>query len=358
MNYKIGKLEALFLILIVMTNKILLNMPKEIIKEAKTGAPANLIFTCIICILLVLLICKLFKKFPNEDIIDISYYLGKKPLQILLSVGFTLLFSIIILTVIYEFTNLLQVIYFPNTPTELILLFFLVAIAVANKVGFRAIIKTNTIVVALILLSLIIILGGTINNLNLNRLNPILGQNINQTFIKGLSNIYAYGGLVYLFFILPFLKDKNKFKSISVIAILISGLFLIFTTITLLSLFPFILNSEELMSMYVLTRCIEFGEFFQRTDAAFIFLWIISAFSYLSVSHLFLSNIFRKTTQCKEANVYQYSFLGIFFGLFVLFKNQVIVKFLETIVYKYLILALLGLSLIILIFANIKRKDC
>ena len=43
MNSKIGKSQAILLILIVMINKILLNMPKEIIKQSQTGAPINII---------------------------------------------------------------------------------------------------------------------------------------------------------------------------------------------------------------------------------------------------------------------------------------------------------------------------
>ena len=75
MNYKIGKLEAIFLIIIVMMNKILLNIPKEIIKQSKTGAPVNVIFITFLALIITYIICKLLKKFPNEDIIDISYWL-------------------------------------------------------------------------------------------------------------------------------------------------------------------------------------------------------------------------------------------------------------------------------------------
>lgn len=357
MSYKLGKYQAILLILIVMINKILLNMPKEIIKQSKTGAPVNIIFTCIISIILVLFICKMFKKFPNEDIIDISEYVGKKPLKFIVGLLFEALFTLILLTVIYEFSTLLQKVYFPKTPLALILLIFLASIGFANKVGFKSIIKTNTIIVILILISLIVILGGTVKNLNFNRLFPLFGTNFQNTFLAGTQNIFAYGNLLYLFFIIPFLKDKKDFKLVGLISTIVSGLFLLFTSITLLSLFPFIVNSEEIMSMYLLTRCIEFGTFLQRTDAIFIFLWIISAFSYLSISLMFMNNIFKKLSKCKESSSFSYSFLGIIFGLIMLFQNQSLFTFLQTVLYKYVILSLLGISLIVLIFANLKRKD-
>jgi len=357
MDFKINKFPAIALILIVMINKILLNIPKEIIKQSQTGAPINIIFTCILAIILTIIISKLFKKFPEEDIIDISQFVGKKPLQIIIGLTFILLFSTIIVTVIYEFTNLLQVIYFPNTPVHLILLSFIICMALANKTGLKSILKTNSIIVVLILLSLIVIFAGTIKNLHLTRIYPILGTNLNNTFIKGSGNIFAYGGLLYLFFLSPLLKNKKDFTKIAVISITISGLFLLFTVTILLSIFPFITHSEESLSMYILTRCIEFGRFIQRTDAIFIMLWIISAFSYLSISLHFINMIFGKITNCTESNNYSYSFLGIFYALIILFQNQSILKFLETTFYKYFIISILGISLIILFIANLKRKE-
>lgn len=356
MEFKIGKYQAISLILIVMVNKILLNIPKEIIKQSQTGAAINVIFTCILALLITLFICSLVKKFPDEDIIDISKFVGKKPLQVLLGIAYILLFSTIIITVIYEFTNLLQVIYFPTTSVYLLLLSFLIPMAVASKTGFKAILKTNSIITIFILLSLIVIFLGTIANLKITRIYPILGTNINNTFIKGSSNIFSYGGLIYLFFLSPLLKNKKDFKKIAIISILISGLFLLFTITILLTIFPFITHSEEILSMYLLTRCIEFGEFIQRTDAIFIFLWIISAFSYLSISLNFINIIFEKLTNCNKSKSYSYSFLGIFFAIIILFQNQSLFKFLETSFYKYFILGLLFISLIILVIGNIKKK--
>ena len=327
MNLKIGKLEAIFLVLIVMINKILLNIPKEIIKQSGTGSPVNIIFTSILILIITLLICKLFQKFPNEDIIDISKYVGKKPLQIILGTLLLILFTMIITSVIYEFTTLLQIIYFPNTPISLILLIFLGCMGVANKTGFKSIVKANSVIIPIILLSLVVIFAGILKNLNLNRLYPILGQNVKTTFLEGSQNIFAYGGLLYLFFIVPFLKNKQDFKKVA------------------------------LISMYLLTRCIELGKFLQRTDAIFVFLWIISAFSYLSISLMFMSNIFGKLTECKESRNFSYSFLGIFFSIITLFQNQTFFKLLSTTIYKYSILGILLLCFIILIIGNIKRKE-
>ena len=357
MNYKIGKLEGICLIIIVMMNKILLNIPKEIIKQSKTGAPVNILFTGILAIILVLIFIKLFKKFPNEDIIDISKFLGKKPLQLIIGFSYIILFSLVILTVIYKFTDLLKMLYFPSTPVLLIFIAFFVCIGFANKIGFRGIVKANTIISVILLISLAIILYGTFENYNTNRLYPILGQNIYTTFIKGSQNLFAYSGILYLFLINPLIKNKSDFKKISIISILISEFFLLLTSITLIMLFPFISYSEELMSMYLLTRNIIFGKFFQRIEAVFIFLWLIAAFSYLSISLMFLTIILKKLINCKETNTLQYSILGILLGIILIFHNQTLFTFLEITFYKYLVLGLIISSTFLLLLANLKKKN-
>lgn len=63
MNFKIGKFQAVSLILIVMINKILLNLPKEVIKQSKTGAPITIIYVGILSLLVALFISFYLKNF-------------------------------------------------------------------------------------------------------------------------------------------------------------------------------------------------------------------------------------------------------------------------------------------------------
>lgn len=62
---KIGYIEAIALITIVMINKIILNTPKDIIANTGPSAWLNVIFISIISILVVYLISHLLKNFPR-----------------------------------------------------------------------------------------------------------------------------------------------------------------------------------------------------------------------------------------------------------------------------------------------------
>lgn len=81
---KIGNIEAIALILTVMINHIILNLPKNIINSTSSGAIMNVIFISIIAIVIALFICKLLKNFPLLDIFDIAKFLGGKLLKTIL----------------------------------------------------------------------------------------------------------------------------------------------------------------------------------------------------------------------------------------------------------------------------------
>ncbi len=354
-DYKIGKIEAIFLILIVMINKIILNLPKTIIRTTGTGALVNILFTGFIAIIFVILIIYLFKKFPNEDIIDISEYIGGKFLKTLIGIAYIFLFALVISTVIIRFSELLKIVYFENSPFIYIVSFFLVGICIANKFGFKSIVKTNFVILPFILASLIVILFGISNYISTSGLYPILGNNIESTFVRGSVNIFSYGGITYLFFILPALKNKKDFKTIAITFIIISILSLFIMVTALLLVFPFITYTEETLSLYILVRIVEFGEFLQRTDALFIFLWIISSLSYLSISLMFIINIFKKLTHVKEPTELSYPLCSIILGITLLIKSPNLLSFLEDVIYKYYLLILVfGISAIIMIIANLK----
>ncbi len=76
--YKIGTVEAIALVCIVMTNHIIINIPESIIQSTGSASWINVLFISLISIIFTLIICKLFKNFTGKDILDISEYAGRK----------------------------------------------------------------------------------------------------------------------------------------------------------------------------------------------------------------------------------------------------------------------------------------
>lgn len=62
---KIGNIEAIALILTIMVNHIILNLPKNLIHTTSSGAILNVIFISLIALVIVYVICQLLKNFPR-----------------------------------------------------------------------------------------------------------------------------------------------------------------------------------------------------------------------------------------------------------------------------------------------------
>lgn len=353
---KLCKTEAIALIVVVMINQVILEAPKTILMSTGTGALLHVIILSVIAILAVIGINKLFKKFENSDIIDVSTFLGGKPLQIIMSIAYMLFFFIVETTRLYSIAESLKIIYFPNVSIIFISLFFIAGVIFAIKKGFSTISKVNLIITILSEFIMSILFLKSIGLFVPERLFPILGYGANQTIFANLSNVYAFQGIAYIMFILPLLKNKQDFSKINIIAIVIMSVYLFLSALCLLLVFPFIKVIPDLLSLYLLTRTIEYGSFLARIDALYIFFWILSIISYLSINAFLVLRIFSKTTQIKNLSVMIYSFCAILLSCVLLINRISEYYFLQNYILDNYFLVLIIISIIILILANLKQR--
>ena len=149
----------------------------------------------------------------------------------------------------------------------------------------------------------------------------------------------------------------NNSKKISIISVVISSIYLLLSVLCLLLVFPYIAVTDETNSIYVLTRTIEFGQFFQRVDALFVLLFIMSCLSYFSVTLFMILDIFKKVTNIKDSKAMSYCFSLLILGTALIPKNISEVRNSSINFFKYAMLYFVFLfSTILLIIANIKKK--
>ena len=188
------------------------------------------------------------------------------------------------------------------------------------------------------------------------RLFPVLGYGTNSTLLLHISNLSAFSGLAYMLFISPFLNEASRFKSINITSTIISAIYLLFSVICLLFVFPFNAITENLLSVYLLTRIVEYSSFLQRADAIYILFWILAVLSYLSINMFFMLHIFQKNTNIKNRTGILYSVALIIVASSLMIKGASEHQFLQNQVYPYFFLFVITLSLIVLFIANLKRK--
>ena len=354
---KIGNFEAICLILIIIVNEIVLNVPNLIIYTTGSSAIINVFFISAIAIVFSYFICRLYKNFTGMDIIDISKFLGGKTLNVITSLLFLLYFLFLSSIGIRCITNSLKIIYFNSSPLLFILLFFIIPAVIINKLGLKSVSSINVIIFIIVIISLMFLLTCSYKSFSISRAFPILGLGANETFIKGSTNIFVFTGFLYLLLLPSILKKENDFKKITITSTFFTSAFLIFNMMSIILTLPITTNQDEILSIYLLIRKIDFGNFVERLDALFIFIWLLALLSSLSINILFIRRIIKKAL-----NLGKEGFLPYLIGLIILIcslliKNYAQIKFLGNYIYRYGFIFLFFLfSIPILILSNIKFK--
>ena len=276
---------------------------------------------------------------------------GGPVLKAITSIIFTVYLIFASSILMANFSEFLRVVYFHSSPSWIITFIFVITAIIANKLGFRSLIKVNTLIVPIVLITELVVFLGGLGKIEFQRALPILGHGFGQTFISGFSNIFAFGGLLYLYLIRPNLKNNVNYKKVGIISISLSGLFLLLSVASLLFLFPFLINGVNTLSVYMSTRVIE------RTDALFIFVWLFAFISYLCVIIAYISKINQKNCNVKNPSIFIYLTGLLILAVSLIPSNTSVIRFAETVLYKNAALFIVfGYSFIILIIGYLKKK--
>lgn len=131
---------------------------------------------------------------------------------------------------------------------------------------------------------------------------------------------------------------------------------LLLTIIPMLTLFNTSSNNEPINSLFLLSRQIELGNFLQRVDALFIFLWIFVIFTYLSFIIFLINRIMKKLIPVSNEKMLSFLSCSLLFTISLIPVNIAQIHFIEDTLYRYLIIGFsFILGIIILLLANIKK---
>ena len=148
-----------------------------------------------------------------------------------------------------------------------------------------------------------------------------------------------------------------QIKKIALISVAVTAIYLILCVSTLLFMFSFFITTNEITPLYNATRYIEFGNFFQRLESAFLLIWTLAFACYLSIVTKFSMSIFQKLTHIETKKPLIDVFGLLILGIALLPKDYAISSMFETKIYPSLVLGIvfcLGLS--ILIIANLQKR--
>ena len=356
-NQKLENIEAISCLLMMSVANIVLIASQVLINTCDSSSLLNSLYVSIIAIFFTFILCILLKQFLGQNILGISEFLAGKPLKTIIGFSYILCFLLRIGVFLKKMSDSMQTVYFPLTHIVFIITLFCIASGIIATLGNNSLFKSMVLIVPILYSTVVFIFMGNSQNFRFENIYPILGNGISPTFLVGFTNIYAFTGLGYLLFLPPKLKRPDKITKIGLISSILMGIYLLICIASILLIFSNALRNSELPPLYISVRFIEFGTFFQRLDAAFIFLCVLGFIFSLNINLFFIQDIIKDITNISNTKLLIPPCLLTSLGIALWIKKGSSLEFLENNISKalYIIFAIL-LPLIILILALIKKK--
>lgn len=356
-NSKLENLEAIALIIIQSVNCMIFTTSQVLVNTCASSSLINVLFISFITLIITILFCLLSKQFLGKDLLNVSEFLGGKTLKTIIGLLFIAYLTFRASLLLKKICICLQIVYYPMTNMVFIISLFCITAGIVCMLKNNSVFKSAILIFPLLFITIILVFIGNSRNFNFDNIYPLLGNGIKTTFLTGISNIFAFGGFIYLYFVPSKLKNPEKMTKVSLISISMSAIFLLFSCSSIMFLFGDEFSNTELFPLYVSVRSIEFGTFFQRLDAVFLFLCIFGFICALSLNTYIVIDILKTVTCTQNNKPFIFAYLLTVFGISISFKLNSTLTFLEGNISKLLFVILaLAVPFIILISANIKKK--
>lgn len=292
----IGSWQCIATLSTVTLIPLLLTLPTFSAEVFGTASFLHAVYISIVTGLLFLLLFKMYSKYKDKDILDISEAVGGKFLKY--STGALAIFYLLGIGIITlsEFNENIRNILFSEAPAEYISTLFMVAVFLGSIIGLKGIIRSSSIIAPLIIIGLISMFISLLGNIDLTNFTPIFGNGIDKVFLDGTIRFSRYESFALLFLVAPNIKNYGKtiFKSYLMVTFLILiSFFLLF------GILPFPSVTENYFPLFEISRLVSYGRFIQRVESIFILIWLVATFIYLSIGVTFTANIIKKLFNIK-----------------------------------------------------------
>lgn len=309
-NEAIKENEMTLLVANLLSVKAIFAFPKILFESSANAAWLEVIFMAAIVAVLLEVSFFTYRKSGKKSIIDLSARIGGKPLKITVSLLVILLLSVNFISELRMFSESVKLILLPKTDIEYIMILLAITACIGQKQGLRAIATINAIFFPVCLVFLGFIVVFLYRNYSINNLFPFFGKGVPSILTGGMKNLSCFSDIIAINLLLPHSKDIGIPKKSGRKALLIAAVTMVFICLSYALCYPYPLSKEYLLPVYQLSKMIRAGEYFQRFEAFFEFVWEISQLLYSAIYLFLICETAAKAFNLKDQNAVSYGIIA------------------------------------------------
>ena len=285
MNNKIiiQKNELFYILINLITTKMFFTYPRYMVNNSGNAAWIQCIYVSLIYVIIYTFTLILYKKASTVNILDASEFIGGKLLKRIVGILLSIILILNIAVTIRALPESIKTVLLPLTPMKLLMISLGIAIALGAYAGLYSLARICSLFMPVAAVVFVFLLLLLIPDYDITNIYPIFGKGTYNIFISGLSSLGIFSDTIILFILLPFFRNYSEMKAASTKALTVGSLisFLIVFIYNLIFSYP--ASEDFMMPIYQISRLIKIGDFFQRFEAFFEFVWSISIMLYASI---------------------------------------------------------------------------
>lgn len=291
---KFGVQEAVCLTTIAIGTKFFYSSPGYLSRYVGTAGWYMTIISDLTATLAFSIILILFYLYPGKNIIEIFELTLGRFFGGLFSLIFSAYFLFTAATLLREFLDIFKIYFMPNTPTWIFCVCMIIVAMLSAFMGLESIARTAKIFAFFILFSFLIVMLLCSQNYKTENLYPLLGYGIGSTVGYGVLRCSVYDEVMILTVFAGSLQGTKYLKRAGYLSLLLTGLLGSLAIFCFTLAFPIHVLQELTAPMFVLTRNINYGPFFQRLEPLLVFIWLFSTLITISILFYCSASCFAK----------------------------------------------------------------
>ncbi|SFL75058.1 spore germination protein (amino acid permease) [Gracilibacillus orientalis] len=309
--------EILAMTLILVGIKLSDSTPALMAQKAQNGfwLIPLLSFICILPSFLIMLY--LLKKYQDKNIVELLESLTGKWIGKCVGI---LLFIFAFLTLTLDSRNYIEqikLLYFPESPTDLIYFVFIAVVFIGAKKGIEVIGFTSWITLFTIKAAFVLVLILIYGDIVVQRIFPIFGASLPVVLSEGVKKAGIFAELFFLLIAYQSAKRTSMFRKGILLASIIVLLEITIFYFVYASVFDYNSIKKIQFPFHDITQYINLGNFLTNIETIFMIFWLFAAFIKFIIFIYITTWIFGEIFAIRnfEPLLLPFSFLVIIIGL-------------------------------------------
>ncbi|OZU87874.1 spore gernimation protein [Virgibacillus indicus] len=241
-NVKAGpktEIRAFYLFFIISSLQLgvgIMGAPSIVFMESKQDSWISVLIAFLIIVFILFIMLYILKQYENTDIFGIQADVFGQWLGKLLGTVYIIYFLAVLFSVVTTYIDVVRVFIFPEVSPFLLALLLMSLVTYSVLGGFRVIVGVCFLFFILTHWILFLLIEPALE-IDWTHLQPVMGASITELFKGAKATVYTLLGFEILFFVYPFIKNKEKVKLPVILAVGWTTVIILITVITSIGFF-------------------------------------------------------------------------------------------------------------------------